>query len=411
MSRKKTEVQEYLLEELRNQIKKKSGLECNSFSQMCQLQHDIRKNINEYLSLQTLNRLFVIIKTDFNPSLNTLNLLCQYLRYNSFLEFSHLHSSLNTQKIGLSFELRFILSIVANVNHKLPTEHTVDQIARNICKLVAEDDNLRAGFYTAMASSEFGRKYFFELYPNIDRLDKEFGEGLKYYVLYTDNRFQLLLAYSLFSLRYFLTSDHGLFTWYCNLVRSYSVNEIMSYSPQLIGMYYSSMIFRQYINSVTDDEEIDLSVLHAPTLSLSKCMAAEALILTGEFELAWGLLNNNSNQTYSLFPSGNEEQHTQFNILWLMSGFYSKNINAHRALQMHFQLKDKPLKIESQVIYNMFMLQLKRVLFPKASVQKEVDAQVKMIIEKSGFIYFNEYTEKLNTLNDSHLMVINGKKR
>jgi hypothetical protein len=79
MSRKPTSVNNKSLQLLKGFVQNKSHLSCTCFAEIQQLQSEIKKNVNEYISVQTLNRFFGLIKNDFKPSITTLNILGRYV--------------------------------------------------------------------------------------------------------------------------------------------------------------------------------------------------------------------------------------------------------------------------------------------------------------------------------------------
>lgn len=412
MPRKKTEINKNILEALKYQIKIKSGLECNSFSQITWLQHNIKKSGNENLSLQTLNRLFLIIKNEFNPSLNTLNVLSQYLKYSSFTEFAQLNANWDNSIKNPTFELRMLDAIFSKIDPNAGSEVILKELIKNTFKFLKEDGNAFSDIYQAMATSPFGRKYFFEQNINMDGLDKAFGEGLKYYMLYAGNKEQMLFATNLTCYRHFLTSNAELFSETFKATKTYSEDEVINFSPLVIGQYYATKVFAQFLEKDRDFFEINTDVLQNQSRFYERYFVAEALVLANKFEQAWYLLNLNSTQSYTLFPSGDEELVTQFNILWLMSGFYSKNISVTRATQVFSKFKERPLKILYEDLYTLLLLFLKKDLFQKTSIQKDVDAQIHHLICKTGFIHFNDYDQLLRKkIDNNYLMDINGKKK
>jgi len=408
MSRKKTEIDKNILETLKYQIKIKSGLECNTFNQISWLQQDIKKSVNENLSLQTLNRLFFLIKTSFNPSLNTLNVLSQYLRYSSFAEFSHLNSNRNNDKKHSSFELRFILALFSNINPNAESDLILQKVIKNTFKISKQDEKTFDGLYPSMAATPFGRKFFFEQYINMDGLDKEYGDGLKYYMLYADTKEQMLFATNLLCYRYFLTSDISSFSNYFKLINNYRVNDVMTFSPLLKGQYHATMIFAQYFGLRLDAGEINLNNVQTQSSFYERYFLAEALVLTNEFEHAWSLLNSGSTPSYSLYPSDDEELATQHDILWLISGFYSKRINFYRAMQIYSQVKDKPMKFLSEKLYTLFLLFLKRDLLYKTINLNEINSQILHLINETKFIHFHSYAKRTHEKYEKSLMDING---
>jgi hypothetical protein len=419
MARKRNQVNACILEALKDQVKLRSNLECNSFADMQQLQQEIRKTMNEYLSLQTLNRLFGIIRNDFSPSLNTLNILAQYLQYNSFQEFVELNDKPGLLKRLASFESKFIFSVFSSVDPDKGDSQVLQTVIRNILNITNEDPQIASGLYPAMASIPFGRRYFLERYVNMDSLAKHYGDGLSYYLLYAKSREEQFFAYNLHCLRYFLTADHELFVRYFAHINSFPKDEISTYKPDHIGHYLASLILNQsvtgkqtdqlFATTLSDNIDIRLSG-NKPSAYQAWYRVTEALVLTGEFEKAWEKLND---QLLSA-PGDNcidTDFQTQVNLLHLVSGFYSGNIPLIKARQIFSELNAKPLHTTVQDYCTILLLLLKKSLFPKAVGHKETDAKIDRLIMKTGFVYFHIYEKILKEILENELMDINGKKR
>src|SRR3712207_3610692 len=93
MARKSLLVRRESLETLRQLLRKKSNLDCSNSSDMQKMQVEIKKATGFYLSIQTLNRFFGLVQSGFNPSLDTLNILSQFLKYKSFQEFEKINTA------------------------------------------------------------------------------------------------------------------------------------------------------------------------------------------------------------------------------------------------------------------------------------------------------------------------------
>src|SRR5260221_9590942 len=276
MPRKQTSVSLPALEMLRQYIRIRSNLDCSQFSHMQQLQRDIKRDTHEYLSLQTLNRFFGIIKNSFNPSADTLNILAKYLQYRSFNEFQLLNAGIPMEKHYPGEISRIIVSLFSRMNPDENNEQGLNQVIRNISEILKEDSYLSADLYVAMASCPFCRKYFFEQFVNIDALNKEYGNGLQYYLVHAGNRNDVFFAHSLYCYRYFLTNDPVLFQQHFQIVQEFTPSEIMSFPPSFIGRYYAALIFDQVLRRqdngcpepASNDQPEELALPHGYDKSL-----------------------------------------------------------------------------------------------------------------------------------------------
>lgn len=405
MARKRTAVNENALPLLKRLIRIKINLNCSSSSHIQQLQHDIQQLTGEYLSSQTLNRFFGIIHTGFNPSMHTLDTLARYVGYKSFAEFETLNTEKNAEQINATFTSRFIVSVFAQINPEDKIEPGILQVIKNIATLMADNRQLAAEVYCAMAPSVFGRKFFFEQFVNIDALNGVYGDGLQYYLLNAHNREQKFFAYILYCYRYFLTGNATQFQKYCHLLNAYRQSEIMTFHPLLIDRYYAVLVFNQVMGK--DDPaqaehgkgelaDFDIWSSHAKSFYCAGYLVGEALLLAGEFGRSWDILNSDEIKPASLTGCLQEEFTTHLNILKLTSGFFSNHISTKRALSLYMELNEKPLPVLLHDYLSFYLLFLKRSLFPKASVRKEVNEQLQFLIKKTGFVYFNEFDLQLN---------------
>jgi hypothetical protein len=405
MARKRTAVNENALPLLKRLIRIKLNLNCTSTSHIQQLQHDIQQATDEYLSPQTLNRFFGIIQTGFNPSIHTLDTLARYVGYKSFSEFELLNTQKDAEQVNSTFTSRFIVAVFSQINPEENIEPGILQVIKNIAALMADDRQLAAEVYCAMAPSVFGRKFFFEQFVNVDALNSVYGDGLQYYLLNAHNREQKFFAYILYCYRYFLTAQDDLFQKYLNLLNNFRQSEIMTFHPLLIDRYYAVLVFNQVMgkkdentadNLKGDLADFDIWSSHAKSCYCAGYLVGDALLLAGEFGRSWEILNSDEIKPASLTGCLQEEFTTQLNILKLMSGFFSNHISTKRALSLYMELNDKPLPVLLHDYLSFYLLFLKRSLFPKAIVRKEVNEQIQYLIQKTGFVYFKEFDHQLN---------------
>ena len=415
MPRKPTAINEQALEALKTQLRIRLKLDCSSFADMQQLQSEIKNTMGEYLSLQTLNRLFGIIKTHFNPSYNTLNVLSQFLGYQSIAEFERLNDGNTIEMRPASFESKFLLSIFSTVQAGPDSLEALQQVVRNILVMMRNNPDLAGEIYPAMASIPFGRKYFFEQFINMDALDRHYGDGLKYYLLHAGNREQQFFAYNMYCLRYFLTAETELFRKYCDQVNAFGTDEITGFDARAIGGYLATRILQKYMNGNAGQQEghvADSIPLpgNNPSAYQARYRVAEALVLCGEFEKAWDWLNTHLH-SFSFITRGEDDFITQVCILRLISGFYSGSMTVIKARQSFSELQSRQTCVSSQDYHAILLLLIKKNLFPKAVVQKEVDLKINRLIQKTGFNFFHRYEQLLEKTQENFLMDINGRKK
>jgi hypothetical protein len=411
MSRKRTAVNEHALLLLKHLVKARLNLDCSTFSHIQQLQEDIKQTTGEYLSLQTLNRFFGIIQNDFNPSINTLNTFSKYVDYQSFFEFEQfnpLESLVKEQSSALS---RFIVSIFSSISPEASLEPGILVVARNTVKIMKEDRRLASQVYYAMAPHPTGRKYFFEQFINIDALDKEYGDGLRYYLLHAETREQKFFAYNIYCYRYFLTGNIPLFQKYFTLLGTFGQSEILTFHPLFIDRYYATCVFNQVIrkaengqsNGLTDTmADLDMLSSHAKSFCYAGYLVGEALLLAGEYGRAWDILNSDEIKPASLPACLQEEFITRLDIFKLLSGLLSNHIRVKKALSLYAELSAKPLPVLSQDYLSFFLLLLKRNLFPRPGIRKEICEHMSLLVQKTGFHYLTGY-EQLVCRSDSNL--------
>lgn len=403
MARKRTAVNENALQLLKRLIRIKLNLDCSTSSHIQQLQHDVQLATGESLSSQTLNRFFGIIRTGFNPSVHTLDTLARYVSYKSFSEFETLNAGKKTEQINSTFSSKFIVAVFSQIDTEDKIEPGILQVIKNIATLMADDRQLAADVYCAMAPSVFGRKFFFEQFVNIDALDSIYGDGLQYYLLNAHNREQKFFAYVLYCYRYFLTGHATLFQKYFHLLNAFRQSEIMNFHPLLVDRYYAVLVFNQImqkkennsLDSMNELADFDIWSSHAKSCYYAGYLVGEALLLAGEFGRSWEVLNSDEIKPSSLSGCLQDEFVTHLNILKLMSGFFSNHISTKRALSLYAELNDKPLPVLLHDYLSFYLLFLKRSLFPKAIVRKEVSEQIQYLVKKTGFVYFREFDLQL----------------
>jgi hypothetical protein len=116
-------------------------------------------------------------------------------------------------------------------------------------------------------------------------------------------------------------------------------------------------------------------------------------LLAGEYGRAWDILNSDEIKPTSLPAVLQEEFITRLDIFKLLSGFLSNHISTKKALSLYAELSDRPLPVLSHNYLSFFLVLLKRSLFPRPGIRKEVTEHIQYLVHKTGFRYFTGYEQ------------------
>lgn len=398
MPRKPTSVNKDAVNLLRHMIRRKTNLNCDSFSEIQTLRDGIAKLTDSSLSVQTLSRFFGVIRSDFNPSHHTLDTLSRYLSYSSFHHFELLNDSAvvrDDQSVFISeiFDAMFSGLESSNPQSLFVVTH------KNLLHWLIKNPQYYNDVYSIVAKRRLGRKMYFQDQVNIDALNKGFGNALHYYLLHSATREEKMYGYTMFCYWYFLNNDKAGFRKYFAFVQQFPDAEIMSFHSNVIDRYYAACTFNQVITNQRDEAAIDYNLPDFDLLTANSLPSnssthaiAEALLLTGEFQKTWELLTN-------LSSSGSEYDHRreiepEVNIFRLLSGFLSGNISKRRCLSLYLEQLYKPLPPGSEDYGNIFLYMLRYRLFNRPTLRRQVKNTFDSLVEKTGFVYFSTFFEK-----------------
>lgn len=178
----------------------KSSGDCNK------LQEDIYKKSGDIINFNTLRRFFGLIKTEFNPSKNTLNILSRYCGYESFQNFT---SSFQIQPNKENNELliAYLVDIFRSVAVNNEYDETFHLIVQKSVSYLLKFPGIKNEFYRKIVRTENGRNYYFEQYFHIDELATYYGQGIMYYLAAGKNNRHQVFGYSVLCMRAWLMNN------------------------------------------------------------------------------------------------------------------------------------------------------------------------------------------------------------
>jgi hypothetical protein len=399
MSRQPNIINERLCSHLKELVKIKSGLSCNSFSDIQLLQFQVKKITGEYISVQTLNRFFGLIKYDFHPSNVTLDIIARYLNYDSYFEFVKIYHQPLILTGMKKQTADMLITLFRGINPVYGNEISLCKLCQNVYKVIDKNENIANEMYATLARTALGRKYIFENCVYVDKLNGHYGSGIDFYLLHAKKQEEFLFVHSVFCLREFLKADYKEFEVHFNKIRDFPLDELATCSPVVIARYGAALIFNEMIGSALHQinekagEVIKLLTVKPEDkfeIGLGLIILAEALLLTGACEEVLRIIYDPKIKFYTRFgETENTVLSNQVNLLKLYSA--NNRINSS-SLNINDRIKtinDSKFHFLSNDFYTILLNQL-FILTGNTKEVKIAKNLLQQLIVKTGFTFFNE---------------------
>ncbi|HEU5051664.1 MAG TPA: hypothetical protein VFT78_01060 [Hanamia sp.] len=169
MPKKRNYVKRQLLEDLKNFTNNTFTEPVNYSFQCDDLSKDIKKVTGFYVSAQTLRRLYGFIKTEFYPSVKTLNVLAQYNGFPNWHSFTEQLAKMNSDSLTLDQEAKLYLSFY-QIDRKEERDMNYHNATKNIALRIVSNPELLSKLASSLASNPVSQIYFFERFPYTDGL-------------------------------------------------------------------------------------------------------------------------------------------------------------------------------------------------------------------------------------------------
>ena len=388
---------------LKELVRLKSGLTCNSFSDIQLLQFQIKKSTGEYLSVQTLNRLFGLIKNDFHTSTVTLDIIAQYLNYDSFADFVKIYHQ-PAKTLVLNEQTADLLTIMfKDIDPLNGNEVCLYKVFLNIYKMIDKSENLDNILYARMARTALGRKYFFENCVYLDKLNGHYGTGIDFYILHANKKDEFLFAHSILCLQSFLKSNDAEFEFHFEKIRNYSLSEINTFSSCVIARYGAALIFNEILSSsfygVNENVSAIIKMVTDRTPAefqtvLGCIILAEALLLGGAYDEVLQILCRPKTAFHASFSDTEETPYlNQENLLRMYAEFCARNTVMPGIHEKIETINNKPFHFLSNDFYSILLNQL-MLLTGNNRDTKIAETNLLQLINKTGFIFFNEHVQE-----------------
>jgi hypothetical protein len=247
MPRKRTEISVELLEKLKQQLFDQSSVtiirsvDCDKFAEI--VSHQTKCCINGI----SFKRLFGFTKYPFNPSIQTLDICCQFVGFDGWYAFEQYHTdkkmiSKNEFEIYASFfDLDF-------VNDVLPHEGAFQSVARKIAHRFREDPKMLIRQLPVLMQKKQFQVFFAEHFPDYDNLCSYYYKVYESYLAHKKTPEARIFGNSMLFLKSFWLLDEDNCTKYLNEINLNKLDDTIH--PYVIGRYYAcNFLFDSFFNN------------------------------------------------------------------------------------------------------------------------------------------------------------------
>lgn len=300
MARKRTEVNANALEILMQRILEKSNMILTRSIDCDMLADLISRDTSAYISGITFKRLFGFTKYPFNPSSQTLDILCKYIGGVNWNYFEQ--SCLGANVISKSeFEIFVSFFDLDFINSIEPHEGAFQSVSRKIAVRFREDpDSLIRNLDILMKMDHF-QVFFVEHFPDYDNLCKYYFKVYQSYLTYNLKVEAQLFGNCMLFLKSFWLLDERECRKSFELISKVKINA--QFHPYLVGRYFACHLLfhthygekelvRQFIDSYMKlRSELPKNGKHFNDFPASEYVVSEALLHCGRFEDSIAIVN------------------------------------------------------------------------------------------------------------------------
>lgn len=351
MPRKKTEINSALLEKLKQSLIENAGVRLKRSVDCDKLAETVSNKTSTYINGISFKRLLGFTKYPFNPSIQTLDIICQFLGFDNWYSFEQYHA--NSVIISKKeFEIYSSCFDIDFMNDVESHEGAFQSVARKIALRFREDPNTLIRHLTELMQKKQFQIFCVEHFPDYDNLCnyyyKVFEEYLKHKTTTSAQIYGncMLFLKSLWILDELASKEH------INQVNQFEIGP--SLHPYLIGRYFACNILYdshfgggKKLNEIYDRylamrDSLPKSGKHFMDFPASEYIVSEALLQVHQYEKCMEIVEF----AFTEFPLKMEfvrkGYYKQMQLFWLIS-----NKKSEPNFDFHIDLK----KIQPEKFY------------------------------------------------------------
>jgi hypothetical protein len=247
MPRKKTDINPELLEKLKQLLLDQSSIELKRSVDCDKLAEHVSIQTNSYINGISFKRLFGFTKYPFNPSIQTLDILCQFVGFDGWYQFEQYQfgrKSISKQEIDI-YSSCFDIDLVNDV---APHEGAFQSVSRKIALRFREDPSALLRNLPGLMKKKQFQVFFAEHFPDYDNLCSYYYLVYESYLEHKTTLEAQLFGNCMLFLRSFWNRDEANCTRYLIAVNSITINNEIH--PYVIGRYYAcNFLFDSFFNN------------------------------------------------------------------------------------------------------------------------------------------------------------------
>jgi hypothetical protein len=336
MPRTKNELKQEILLKFKSQILEKSGVKLTRSSECDVLSNLIWQETNHLINPITFKRIYGFVKYPFNPSIQTLNILSQYLGDNDWFEYEQ--KLMKSNPISEN-EIQIYLSFFEfdSINKIESHDGGIQSISRKIAKRFREDPKTFKQIIPKLASIPFAQTFFIEHFPDYDNLVEYYFLLFEEYLKNNNTVEGQLYGQCMLFLKALWTKNATeakvIFEQIDQIVLPQNVH------PYLIGRYFSSKLYyhfffgdkTQSIQLISEFSErierLPVDGNHFWDFPAAQYIFSEALFLTENYQDCQTIIE----KAFPKYMIRNEfvrkGYYRQMEIFWFLSRFKIGNRN------------------------------------------------------------------------------------
>ena len=243
MPRKATEINQKHLAELKRFVLKQLDFKLLRSVDCDKLAKVVSEKTNTYINGISFKRLYGFTKYQFNPAIQTLDILSQFVGYRNWYEFEL--SMDNNQPISNS-ELDILLSFYDFdlINHIEYQDGGIQSMSRKIALRFREDVGTFKRAIPLIARKEFAQIFFIEHFPDYDNLCNYYYLLYETYLKQNKSDSSQIFGHSMLFLKAFWKLNNT----ECkkHILEINKINVISDFHPYLIGRYFACNILFEF---------------------------------------------------------------------------------------------------------------------------------------------------------------------
>lgn len=218
-------------------VQLKRSVDCDKLAKI------VSENTNTYINGISFKRLYGFTKYPFNPAIQTLDILSQFVGYRNWYEFE---LSFNDNQPISSSELDILLSFYDFdlINHIEYHDGGIQSMSRKIASRFREDVSTFKRAIPLIVQKEFAQIFFIEHFPDYDNLCNYYYLLYEAYLNQNKSDSPQLFSHSMLFLKAFWKLNKS----ECNkhISEINKINLTNDFHPYLIGRYFACNILFEY---------------------------------------------------------------------------------------------------------------------------------------------------------------------